>query len=48
MSQPIVERAEFELCDISDDGYVTIMDSGGHMREDIRMPEDKTTAEKLQ
>jgi len=47
LSQPIVERNEFELCDISDDGFVTIMDSGGHMREDIKMPEDKVIADKL-
>ena len=45
LSQPIVERNEYELCDISDDDFVTLMGGDGSMREDIKVPEDKTTAE---
>ena len=47
LSQPIVERNEYEMCDISDDDFVTLMDSGGNMREDIKVPEDAETAKKL-
>jgi len=47
LSQPIVERNEYEMCDISDDDFVTLMDSGGNMREDIKVPEDPETAKKL-
>merc|ERR1712216_1007681 len=47
LSQPIVERNEYELCDISDDDFVTLMGGDGSMREDIKVPEDKTVAEKL-
>ena len=47
LSQPIVERNEYEMCDISDDDFVTLMDAGGNMREDIKVPEDPETAKKL-
>jgi translation initiation factor 5A len=47
LSQPIVERNEYELCDISDDDFVTLMSGDGSMREDIKVPEDKTVGEKL-
>lgn len=47
LSQPIVERNEYEMCDISDDDFVTLMDSSGNMREDIKVPEDPETAKKL-
>ena len=47
LSQPIVERNEYELCDISDDDFVTLMGGDGSMREDIKVPEDKTVGEKL-
>merc|ERR1712216_533262 len=47
LSQPIVERNEYEMCDISDDDFVTLMDASGNMREDIKVPEDPETAKKL-
>jgi len=47
LSQPIVERNEYEMCDISDDDFVTLMDAGGNMREDIKVPDDPETAKKL-
>jgi translation elongation factor IF5A len=46
LSQPIVERNEYEMCDISDDDFVTLMDAGGNMREDIKVPDDPETAKK--
>lgn len=47
LSQPIVERNEYEMCDISDDDFVTLMDAAGNMREDIKVPDDPETAKKL-
>ena len=47
LSQPIVERNEYEMCDISDDDFVTLMDAGGNMLEDIKVPDDPETAKKL-
>jgi len=37
LSQPIVERSEYQLCDIADDGYLSLMTSGGDMRDDIKV-----------
>merc|ERR1711865_185015 len=47
LSQPIVERSEFQLCDITDDGYLSLMASGGDMRDDIKLPDDAGIAKKL-
>lgn len=48
LSQPIVERSEYQLCDITDDGFLSLMTSGGDMRDDIKLPEDEAVAKKLQ
>jgi len=37
LSQPIVERIEYQLCDIADDGYLSLMTGGGDMRDDIKV-----------
>jgi len=37
LSQPIVERSEYQLCDIADDGYLSLMTPGGEMRDDIKV-----------
>jgi len=36
---PIVVRKEYSLLDISADGFVSLMDEDGAMREDIKLPE---------
>ena len=36
---PFVVRKEFSLLDISEDGFVTLMDANGDTREDIKLPE---------
>jgi translation initiation factor 5A len=36
---PIVVNKEYSLIDISEDGFLTLMDEEGNTREDIRLPE---------
>merc|ERR1712146_692016 len=36
---PNVTKTEFTLISCDDDGYVTIMDDDGEMREDLKLPE---------
>ena len=36
---PIVKRTEYTLMDISDDGFVTLMDENGETREDLTLPD---------
>jgi len=46
---PNVNRCDFQLLDISDDGFVTLMNDKGDTRDDMRLPEgelsDKIRAE---
>jgi len=36
---PNVNRSDFQLIDISDDGFVTLMNDKGDTRDDLRVPE---------
>jgi len=36
---PNVNRSDFQLIDISDDGFVTLMNEKGDTRDDLRLPE---------
>ncbi len=36
---PFVKRKEYSLVDISADGFVSLMDENGDVREDIKLPE---------
>jgi len=47
LAEPIVDRAEYQLVDISDDDYVTMMDTSNNMREDLKMPEDDALCKKI-
>lgn len=38
---PVVNRKEFTLLNIDDDGYMSLMDESGGMKEDIKIPEDE-------
>jgi translation initiation factor 5A len=36
---PIVKRTEYTLMDISDDGFLSLIDDNGETREDLELPE---------
>ena len=36
---PVVTRKDYDLIDISDDGFLTLMDDEGEMKEDLKLPE---------
>lgn len=47
MDVPNVSRKEYQLLDISDDGFLSLMNDDGDMKEDVRMP-DGEIGEKIQ
>ena len=38
MAQPTLERVEYDLLDIDDDDYLSLMDINGEQKEDLRIP----------
>jgi len=39
MDVPHVKREDYQLTDISDDGFVTLMGDNGEIREDLKVPD---------
>lgn len=39
MDVPFVKREDYQLMDISDDGFLTLMGDGGELREDLKLPD---------
>ncbi len=39
MDVPHVKRDDYQLTDISDDGYLTLMADNGDLREDLKLPD---------
>jgi len=44
---PNVNRSDYQLLDISDDGFVSLLDDKGDIRDDLRMPTDEELAKKI-
>jgi len=44
---PFVHRADFSLVDVTDDGFVSLMDEGGNIRDDLKLPEGNDDNDKL-
>lgn len=44
---PNVSRIDFQLIDISDDGFVTLMTDKGDTRDDLSLPKDTELANKI-
>ena len=38
---PLVQRKEYTLISIDDEGFMTLMDDSGSMKEDLKIPEDE-------
>merc|ERR1712142_517356 len=39
MDVPVVKRADYQLLDITDDGFLSLMEDSGNTREDIKLPD---------
>eukprot|EP00178_Gracilaria_changii_P011573 TRINITY_DN3279_c0_g1_i5.p2 TRINITY_DN3279_c0_g1~~TRINITY_DN3279_c0_g1_i5.p2 ORF type:complete len:155 (-),score=33.89 TRINITY_DN3279_c0_g1_i5:47-475(-) len=39
MNVPVLKRADYDVIDISDEGFLTLMDTQGNTREDVRIPQ---------
>ena len=44
LEQPVVKSTEYTLCDITEDGMVSLMNEAGDIREDLEMPKDDEVA----
>lgn len=45
MDVPHVKREDYQLTDISDDGYLSLMSDNGDLREDLKVPEGDVGAQ---
>ncbi|XP_078373454.1 eukaryotic translation initiation factor 5A-1-like [Oculina patagonica] len=41
MNVPHVSRSDYQLNDIDDDGFLSLMDDGGETREDLKLPDNE-------
>lgn len=41
MQQPVVFRDDFQLADIDDEGYVSLMREDGTTKDDLKLPENE-------
>lgn len=39
MDVPNVVRRDYQLCDVSDDGFLSLMDDQGEIRDDVKVPD---------
>ncbi|KAK9888449.1 hypothetical protein WA026_000698, partial [Henosepilachna vigintioctopunctata] len=45
MDVPHVKRGDYQLTDISDDGYLSLMSDNGELREDLKVRDGKVGAQ---
>lgn len=45
MDVPFVKREDYQLTDISDDGYLCLMADNGELREDLKVPDGELGAQ---
>lgn len=45
---PHVTREDYSLLDISDDGFLSLMDDSGNDKSDLRLPEDTTLSSTIE
>ncbi|XP_055704670.1 eukaryotic translation initiation factor 5A isoform X2 [Phlebotomus papatasi] len=45
MDVPHVKREDYQLTDISDDGYLTLLRENGDLREDLKLPDSELGAQ---
>lgn len=45
MDVPHVKREDYQLTDISDDGYLSLMSDNGDLREDLKIPDGEVGAQ---
>jgi translation initiation factor 5A len=48
MSVPHVKRTEYQLIDLNDEGYMSLMDESGETREDLRIDADSDIGKEIQ
>lgn len=47
VSVPVIEKTEYTLLDISEEQYLTLMDSSGEVRVDLKMPNNETLSNSI-
>ena len=45
---PFVSRSDYQLIDIGDDGFLSLMEDSGDTKDDIKMPEDAVLSAEIQ
>ena len=45
---PNVQRQEYSLLDIDEDGFCSLMDDQGNTKDDLRLPNDESLAKQIQ
>jgi len=45
---PYVDKFEYKLVDITEEGYIAIMDNHNNMREDLKLPEGEEISTEIQ
>ena len=47
MTKPVVSTKTYSLVDIDEDGFASLMDGGGNMKEDVKCPDNDSPDPKL-